>query len=568
MASHVKSVFKMGLPLLGGVVGLMLVCFAAIGFLLFQQGAAATDMQRRSLQTAGEKLVEGYLQQQESLASQIASQPADIIVGAIPGTLKAVVVPMAGDVPTDLSFADQDFLRRAQAAHGALPPEAGVQPDHRQVLSLVKRMKTGDALLMIKVPLDPLLKGLEALVSENGGSLLLQQKLVKDTDPVTLLSVRADGLSAGPASDANPNWRLQARPAAASGIVFLEAGLLGLVFVGVTLLVIAGLKILDRRLTEDLRSLRRVADGDVLSSPLSFAVMQDIWNLMTTMKPAKSVQSRVVSSEVHAANVAEIVQAAEALPELMPVPKPVDEAAAVADGVDGEEILLPEQEAPHEAKELSALEFTLSKDKAVSDADPHGDFPAHVFRMYDIRGKAVTELTPDFAHAVGRAIGTRARDAGQDLVVVGRDCRLSSEELCEALMAGLTETGCDVVNIGEVPTPVLYFAAKNIGTGTGVMVTGSHNPGADNGFKIMVAGHTLVGEEVSALRSLILGGKFAQGAGVITEQSVNDEYLSRITEDVLLARNFSVVVDGGNGVAGAMAVRMLEEMGCTVSPLY
>ena len=166
------------------------------------------------------------------------------------------------------------------------------------------------------------------------------------------------------------------------------------------------------------------------------------------------------------------------------------------------------------------------------------------------------------------AVGSEARARGEQTIVVGRDARLSSPELQKALVAGLQEAGCDVVDVGQVPSPVLYYAAKNIGTGSGVMVTASHNPAPDNGFKIMLAHHTLVDTEVAALRQRILDKDFTKGKGSYVVRDINDDYLQAIHDDVILARGFNVVVDAGNGVAGPMAVKMLQDLGCTVSELY
>ncbi len=132
----------------------------------------------------------------------------------------------------------------------------------------------------------------------------------------------------------------------------------------------------------------------------------------------------------------------------------------------------------------------------------------------------------------------------------------------------IAESGCDVINVGQVPTPVLYYAAKNLGTGSGVMVTASHNPAPDNGFKVMLANHTLVDTEIYALRQRILDKDFKAGAGAYIEREISEDYLQQINDDVILARNFNVVVDAGNGVAGPLAVKMLEALGCTVSALY
>lgn len=568
MAVHVKSVFRIGLPVAGGVLGLLLLCFAATIFLSFNAAREAETLGRKGMQVFADRLVDNYLREQDDLASQLAGRSIAELTGPVPGTLKVEVVPMSGDIPTDLSFTEQDFLHRAQAVHGGLQPEASLQSDHKLAISIVKPVKSGDYLLLVKVSMEPLLKNLEGLVTDNGGSLLFQQKLPKDAEPFTLQSVHADGMSATAVSRNNPNWRLLVQPALPSPITLPQGGLLLFSFLGTAGALFYLLRLLDRAFQSDMGALRRVAAGEALNGPLHFAASQALWDAMSSMKPQKA-PAIVPQSGVHAGNVAEIVQAAEASallsPSVQQVVTELPETATVAE----DEVLLPDlpDHAEEEVRELSALEFTLSK-SSHRDEPESALAPRHVFRMYDVRGKALTELSPELAYAIGRAVGTQARAAGQELVVVGRDCRLSGEELCEPLMAGLSESGCDVLNIGEVPTPVLYHAAKNLGSGSGVMVTGSHNPAGDNGFKIMIANHTLVGDEIQALRTLIVEESYAKGAGVIREHAATEDYLRQITDDVLLARTFNVVVDGGNGVAGPLAVRMLEEMGCTVNPLY
>ncbi|MFN3585864.1 MAG: phosphomannomutase/phosphoglucomutase, partial [Moraxellaceae bacterium] len=191
-----------------------------------------------------------------------------------------------------------------------------------------------------------------------------------------------------------------------------------------------------------------------------------------------------------------------------------------------------------------------------------------IFRAYDIRGVIGEGLDEDVARAIGRAIGSEALARGEQQVLVGRDGRLSSPQLAAALIEGLRASGRNVIDVGMVPTPVLYFAAKTIGTGSGVMITGSHNPGNYNGFKIMLAGDTLAGDEIQALRARIEKQDFSAGAGTLAQTNVLDEYVDRVGADIVLARPLKVVVDAGNGVAGAIAPRVLEALGCEVIPLF
>jgi phosphomannomutase/phosphoglucomutase len=178
------------------------------------------------------------------------------------------------------------------------------------------------------------------------------------------------------------------------------------------------------------------------------------------------------------------------------------------------------------------------------------------------------DLSVDVARALGQAIGSEAQARGETIVVVGRDGRLSGPELSGALIEGLRASGRDVIDVGMVPTPVLYFAAKTIGSGSGVMVTGSHNPADYNGFKIMLAGDTLAGEAIQALRERMENDDFTSGEGGLRSVDVGQDYLDRVSGDIALARPLHVVVDGGNGVAGPLGVGALEAIGCTVTQLY
>jgi phosphomannomutase/phosphoglucomutase len=194
--------------------------------------------------------------------------------------------------------------------------------------------------------------------------------------------------------------------------------------------------------------------------------------------------------------------------------------------------------------------------------------PPEIFKAYDIRGVVGRTLTPEIAQLVGRALGTQARAAGGSRVCIGRDGRLSGPALSEALARGLQEAGVDVVDIGQVATPMLYFATFESGTGSGVMVTGSHNPPDYNGLKMMIAGDTLSGAAIQRLRARIEEGDFASGHGTLSRADVTQAYFARIATDVKLARPMRIAVDCGNGVPGAFAPALYRRLGCTVRELY
>jgi len=194
--------------------------------------------------------------------------------------------------------------------------------------------------------------------------------------------------------------------------------------------------------------------------------------------------------------------------------------------------------------------------------------PPEIFKAYDIRGIVGRTLDATIVEAIGRAVGSEALARGRPAVAVGRDGRHSGPELAAALASGLQKSGVDVIDIGQVATPMLYFAAHHLGTLSGVMVTGSHNPPDYNGLKIMLGGETLWGEAIQRLRGRIERGELARGAGGYREQPVREDYLARIAGDVRLARPMKLVVDCGNGVAGATAPELYRRLGCTITELF
>ncbi len=193
-----------------------------------------------------------------------------------------------------------------------------------------------------------------------------------------------------------------------------------------------------------------------------------------------------------------------------------------------------------------------------------------IFKAYDIRGIVGKTLTEEVVRDIGRVLGTMARDKQVKSVCVGRDGRLSGPALSTALMQGIASAGVDVLDIGMVPTPVLYFATKHFGNGSGVAVTGSHNPPDYNGLKMMLGGITLFGEQIQEIGARVNAEAWmlADKPGRIEEVDALTPYLEKITADVSLSRPMKVAVDAGNGVAGPTAVRLLKALGCEVLELY
>ena len=192
-----------------------------------------------------------------------------------------------------------------------------------------------------------------------------------------------------------------------------------------------------------------------------------------------------------------------------------------------------------------------------------------VFKAYDIRGTVPDEIDARFAHSLGMAVGTRAHDLGARSIVVGRDGRLSSVELAAALQAGLRSAGMHVIDIGMATTPMVYFATRLMDTGAGIAVTGSHNPPAHNGFKIVLDGASLYGDGITALRDAMrLPIESADVAGGRTQMQIQPCYAARLVGDIRMARPMKIAIDCGSGVAGAVAPALFRALGCEVTELF
>ncbi|MEQ1591025.1 MAG: phosphomannomutase/phosphoglucomutase [Thiobacillaceae bacterium] len=194
--------------------------------------------------------------------------------------------------------------------------------------------------------------------------------------------------------------------------------------------------------------------------------------------------------------------------------------------------------------------------------------PKEIFKAYDIRGIVGKSLTPDIVEAIGHAIGSEAAARKQTEICIGRDGRLSGEELAAALARGIRKAGIGVVDLGMVATPMTYFAAYQLNTNSAVMVTGSHNPPDYNGLKMVLGGETLSGDTIQALRARLENDDLAHGNGSYRQYDIAAEYLARIIGDVKLTRPMKIIVDCGNGVPGAFAPDLYRAMGCTVEELF
>ncbi len=191
-----------------------------------------------------------------------------------------------------------------------------------------------------------------------------------------------------------------------------------------------------------------------------------------------------------------------------------------------------------------------------------------IFREYDVRGDAEKDLDDQTVRTLARGFGSKLVRGGGKTVALGRDVRLSSPRIRDAFAEGLTSTGLEVIDLGVVPTPLLYFAIVHLETDGGVMITGSHNPPEFNGFKLCVGRDAIYGEEIQELYHQIEAGDFVEGQGVVTERDVIPDYQAYLKENLVIDQPIRLVMDCGNGCAGLVAPQLYQDMGCLVDVLY
>jgi phosphomannomutase/phosphoglucomutase len=221
----------------------------------------------------------------------------------------------------------------------------------------------------------------------------------------------------------------------------------------------------------------------------------------------------------------------------------------------------------HQTSAMPSSKIVTTATAPIVKAPPSellGTIPARVFRSYDIRGLVATEITTDFMLLLGQAIGTQSQELGCSAVLVGRDHRPSSPDLSQALVQGLRASGCDVIDVGVVPTPVVYFATHLAGDISGAMITASHNPIEYNGLKLVFAGHSATALQIAKLRQCLQRGEFRSGTGSYREQSVLDDYFDELEQDITITRPLKIVVDCGYATPALVAPQLFRDLGCEV----
>ncbi len=463
-----------------------------------------------------------------------------------------------GSRAAPMNFAGLDMLRRAES--GQQPAVEAYRVGDRWLAYSAVALRPNDnqpaqGTLLLAVDLQRLLASLPPLPAELG-QLQLVQKFGNTPPQVLLQRGQSEGGAAQSFATGNPNWTLSFTPgpALASGLPPALLGLAALLALGGALI---GLMLLQgaqqRRLLGDVQQLGQMlkelsAGKAVKAFSLSLPALDSLAQSLARL-PRRSNDSAGSATGNGTA----------AAPAAQPASKPAELVNPLFQDTDILDIDILDED-----QDLLGLEQTSAM--TISQSAP--TLPADIFRAYDIRGVVGDSLTAEYAYWIGRAVGSQSLAQGEPNVIVGRDGRLSGPELLQQLVQGLLDCGCQVTDVGMVPTPVVYFAANVLEGRSAVMLTGSHNPPDYNGFKIVIAGDTLANEQIQALKARIDNNDLASGVGSVQQVDVLERYFKTIRDDIALAKPLRVVVDCGNGAAGVIAPQLIEALGCSVIPLF
>lgn len=567
--------------LLAGVVAVLAVYFLSVMPAAEKRHEASRQVEADSAQ---QRLNQYFTAQQEQVQA-IANQPhvlrglagdtgtealASQLQTALPGASSVFVfpygdIPRAGNNGSLLGFAGAELARRAEKGLPLQPdafPRDGVWYIQfaAPVRNPVSNAVVGTVLAVFDA--DILQPMLTVSNGRLGGQLALVQTISGSSG-----TVASAGNGNGPSETrtlTNPDWSVVYQAASAPEPVVSPmalALLIGIPALLAAVLVWMLLAAAQRSIREDMSALIQWAHKAFVGERLRLPALH--WDTVASAGEVLHRLSLAVDSRVNKAgeNGNGKPARASALASDSAAPMFQDDIPDV-DMMDGDEDVLGFGDAPMFDDEL------FDEDEPVLAETTQVDVRPEIFRAYDIRGIVGDNLTEDVVEVIGRAIGSEATDRGVTSLCIGYDGRHSSPGLADALARGVLSTGCNVIEVGAVPTPVLYFAAHHLETGSGVMVTGSHNPANYNGLKIMLGGETLSGVAIQKLYDRIQNADFSAGQGELSREDVRRAYLDRIVGDIAVAAPLKVVVDAGNGIAGELGPMLLEELGCEVTPLH
>jgi phosphomannomutase/phosphoglucomutase len=555
--------------LLPGAAVTLLGLALAAATLGLGQYAANQRAQQQLIQAWGDSQAAGLRQSVEQLNADTqaaARNPALVqaLLSQNPQQLEAAIQALRywdAVVDVQLNLSDQavpDTQRRAPMNYAALDLlrrlENGLNASaeayriaDRWLIYSVAAIRQDDSQpvlgsLLLVFDIKRLLAGIPA-IAPTAGQVQLLQRFARSTEAQILAQRGQNSGTAVVYASGNPNWTLAFTPAAK-----LSNSLSWPVILLALLLALGGALI---GLYLPKRTLQRRLDSDA-------SQLQQLLSELSAGKIIKPFGLHLPSLGLLAQNLSHLSQQRH-----KPESKPATQALAglvdvqVHDSTTLDISFFHDEQSPPEPPQSTAM----------NNQQPP-KLPADIFRAYDIRGVVDLDLTPQAAYWIGRAIGSQSLAQGEAQVAVGRDGRLSGPTLVQHLITGLVDAGCQVSDLGLVPTPVTYYAAQVLQGRSAVMLTGSHNPPDYNGFKIVIAGDTLANEQIQSLRARIDNNDLYSGVGSVTSVELLPRYLRQISDDIALARPLKVVVDCGNGAAGIIAPQLLEALGCSVIPLY
>lgn len=551
-----KTLLQSGLPSLLLAVLILLTVTGGVYYVVESSAQDQHDAMAEVYRQHYLETLDAYLGAHEEIVLALSDEQllpyvaettdTNTLTARYPGAIyaRAVSANLDPALPNGLSFAHQDMVLRVASGKKVTPEISFYEKE--QVVTFARPIRVNGqvvGVLLLSMPFKPLANALTRFAAEAGSFELIQRT---GAESATILSTGSEldvGQPMIAAPSRNPGWEIRFSPIRTLGrdnpvsVFILGIGALATLLCGGLLLTM--LLMIQKRLREDADAL----DG----------FCENYFRYGTRNRPSMNFRACAM-----------VLARVEQYGSELRAGKIIAKSVEHGDGLEG---------LPHAGNAVELLGGASPPARMANNGvSPASSGRMHVsqdiFRAYDIRGVVNEGLTEDVARRAGQAIGSEAFARGEQVVFVGRDGRLSSPQMSAALIDGLLASGRDVVDVGMVPTPVLYFAAKTMGTGTGVMVTGSHNPGNYNGFKVMIAGDTLAGSEIQALRHRIEAGDYSAGAGTLSQQTVLQDYLDRVSGDIVMARPLKVVVDAGNGVAGAIAPRVLEAVGCDVVPIF
>lgn len=530
--------------MLGGVLLLnMILGYFLYGFMVEDATKANQEMYTQQELETSVKSIQKYLSQHQEKVNQLAQNTAIIqalneknktTFGALSSSFTPQIetaldlkILIAGELDVDptgvapIRFAELDLLRRAERGEAAFA-EAALINEQWQI-HFVAPVTAGKDLPLIGTLLLTLdgehLKKILRTTDGGLGEKRLEQKFA-NSPTLTVFKVGTGGASASKSLPIpNSNWEIKFTPSQS---------------------------LIDR--AEEAPTLWILAIGCCIAFSLFAALI--LSRFLVKAEKVADEQLAPTIADVNKTTTAPLTEAA---------PNPLFQKQDILDiaVIDEDENIL-------------GLHDTRNKKSSVPTvAINEADIPAHIFRSYDIRGVVGKDIDAALAEKIGQAIGSEALDKGEQALIVARDGRTHSQELTTALIKGILRTGCNVVNVGVVPTPVMYFATYHFSdVRSGVMVTASHNPAEYNGFKVVINNSALADDAVMELRSRILLQRLHQGIGEETFREIIPHYIERIFSDVALAGDVSIVIDAGNAVTGIVAPQLFEELGCHVTPLY